>query len=114
MIIDIDPIACPRPRVTKFGTYYPKKYKAFLTHLRIKLNKLPVCNSLNVIFVLKRPQRLSKKLNYRIAHDKKPDLDNLIKSVCDALPFDDKLISKIPAEKYYASPGESAKIIIKT
>ena len=70
-------------------------------------------------FVMTRPQRLMRKKdeNCRVIHDRKPDLDNLQKSVLDALTksailLDDSLVCSCTAEKYYADKTEPAHIEI--
>ena len=52
------------------------------------------------------------KKGERIPHTKKPDLDNLVKGLLDALPWDDKLIHSIRAYKVYAATGENPSICI--
>jgi Holliday junction resolvase RusA-like endonuclease len=108
--LPIEPTACPRPKVTKYGTYYPKKYKDFLRKAKFALAGIQPCNELQICFVIKRPKAMKK--GGRIAHTKKPDLDNLIKSVLDALPFDDKIVHSIRAFKVYAAHDEYPSIII--
>ena len=110
--LPIEPTACPRPKVTKYGTYYPKKYKDFLRKARFALADMQPCNELQICFVIKRPKNMKK--GGRIAHTKKPDLDNLIKSILDALPFDDKIVHSIRAFKVYAAHDEHPAIVITT
>ena len=106
MIIDIKPIACPRPRVTRQGrVYYPMNYKVWIKDMSIPDGALHV----DLTFIVKRPQRLRK--GERIIHSKRPDLDNMIKSVLDALPIpDDAVVCSITARKYYGATGEDPKI----
>ena len=40
IIINKEPIACPRPRVSKFGVYYPKKYQDYKDYLKYYLTSL--------------------------------------------------------------------------
>lgn len=54
----------------------------------------------------------------RIAHDVKPDLDNVIKAVLDAAEkaqifTDDKQISTITASKFYAALGEPTHVELR-
>ena len=76
----------------------------------------PLCVDLN--FALPIPASTSKKLAKTLLntpHQKKPDLDNLIKSVTDGLNgiayFDDSQIAELRARKIYsANPGVSVDI----
>ena len=108
MIIPIAPVATPRPRVSKFGTYYPPKYKKYKRELSILLANVEPGNVIEIKFFFKRPKRL--KVGFRCPHDVKPDIDNLIKGVLDCLPFDDKAIFSVNAEKYYCTSGEDPHI----
>lgn len=108
--LPLEPTPCPRPKVTKYGTYYPKKYKDFLRKARFSLAALEPCNDLQICFVIKRPKAMKK--GGRTAHTKKPDLDNLVKSILDALPFDDKIVHSIRAFKVYAAHDEQPSIVI--
>lgn len=38
-------------------------------------------------------------------HQQKPDIDNLVKSVLDALLIEDKNVYRVLAEKYWAEEG---------
>lgn len=92
------PIAQGRPRFkavrmgqfTKVSVYDPKRSEEWKEHVRKWVwrvrpfmpaqHGIAVCMTLR--FVLPRPQRLPKKVRH---HVKKPDLDNLVKAVKDAL-----------------------------
>lgn len=71
---------------------------------------------LTLVFVLPRPQRLiwKKRDMPRCRHTAKPDLDNLVKSVKDALSKlvwrDDSLICSLIASKYHASGDEQPHV----
>lgn len=115
MIVQIDPIACPRPRVTRQGrTYYPKKYKDWVKVMTKRLSDLSIPEGglhVDLVFVVKRPKSLKK--GDRILHTKRPDLDNMIKAVLDALPIkDDAVFCSISAKKYYAAFEELPQIEI--
>ncbi|CAB4140187.1 Rus Holliday junction resolvase [uncultured Caudovirales phage] len=80
----IDPMPCPRPRVGRFGAYYPSKYtkwrKAFHLELaRVAGEVKPTSRAIwvDVCCVVQRPK--TTKLAYP-----KPDLDNYLKAVLDA------------------------------
>jgi Holliday junction resolvase RusA-like endonuclease len=46
-------------------------------------------------------------------HRVRPDLDNCVKSVMDALFALDSTVYKITAQKMYASPGEEPRTVVK-
>ena len=109
MIIEIAPVACPRPRVTRSGrVYYPVKYRNWVKEMKERLSDVYVPDGpimVEITFVIHRPKRLGA--GQREYHDKRPDLDNLVKSVLDALPIaDDARVVKIVADKFYASSDE--------
>ena len=116
MIIYRQPVATPRPRVTRFGkVYYTKNYKEYLKVLREDLKHYEIPDgalSVSIRFVLKRPQRLRK--GDRVIHDRRPDLDNLVKGVLDALPIDDDArVVQLSAIKWYASSEEAPNILLE-
>ena len=119
---DIIPVACGRPRVTKFGTFNPKKttnYKQQLLeilHLQLMDGKIrqeidkiyDKSLALTATFGMPIPGRLIKKNSqpWKTAlPTKKPDLDNCIKSVQDILTGvvykDDSQITHIAIRKIY-------------
>lgn len=59
-----------------------------------------------VVAVFARPQRI--KADGRTPHDKRPDLDNVLKSAIDGLAchFDDGQVVEVRAWKFYAARGE--------
>tara|TARA_R100000329_G_scaffold147951_1_gene136155 strand:- start:276 stop:629 length:354 start_codon:yes stop_codon:yes gene_type:complete len=106
--MEIEPKSCPRPRVGKFGVFYPKSYTQWRDRAKSLLPNMQPPKELTVIFVFKRPKRLKK--GARVLHDKRPDIDNLIKAVFDLFPFDDCKISKFCAEKWYGADDEAPRI----
>ena len=122
--VRLDPVACPRPRVTSNGfVYYPAKYTQFKNRLKEELIKLEIEPmpegkplSLKVRFSMPKPKR-GKYIGY---HYKKPDLDNLIKSLCDGLESagilkNDSQIAHIEAYKSYSnSPNIIFQLSIKS
>ncbi len=119
-----------RPRFAKKGrfitTYTPKETKdyekgiknAVLRAIEGKDNNLYYKKLKMVIKVIYEPiKSISKKKRSELIgtyYDKKPDIDNIIKSIMDALNKvvyeDDKQIVQLIAEKFY---GEQDKIIIE-
>lgn len=71
----------------------------------------PHCpQGLEIRFIFKRPKRLGK--GPRVRHDKRPDLDNLLKAVFDLFEFDDGKITSISSSKWYAASGEDEHILL--
>ena len=74
--------------------------------------------SIMVIFVFRRPKRLMRLKDPEglIAHDRKPDCDNCLKSTIDGLcawfEHGDQQIHQIHAMKYYAERGGRPRIEI--
>ncbi len=122
-IIPGQPVGKARPRVTKWGTYTPKKSKEYEKKVIACFYDAGGSNlgdeavieiDIKAIFAI--PKNTSKKkkalmLEGEIRPCKKPDFDNIAKSVCDALNShayeDDKQIIKAAVEKAY---GEEPRV----
>lgn len=118
------PKAQPRPRMTVHGHVYnpgsADEWKeqvkaAFLPRIRQPISG-PVF--LQVCFFLPRPKRL--KGDIPVPHISKPDTDNLLKAVMDAMTDvgvwkDDALVFRTEAGKWYAAEKKTgAQIIVET
>lgn len=98
-----------KPRMTQRDRWKQRpvivRYHAFCDELR--LNKPPqLGNIVRLTFYLPMPPSWSaKKKAAHIGHphQQKPDIDNLSKSVLDALCPDDSYIYSLHAEKYWAA-----------
>ena len=112
-----EPVAKARPRVTKFGAYTPEKTKNYETLVKelfiIEHGQVLLEGELhiNIKAYFKIPNSTSKKkkalmLDKSIRPTKKPDVDNIMKCVTDALNEiayqDDKQIVSAGIEKYYS------------
>ena len=120
-----NPVSCPRARVTRWGTFYPKKYKNakqdYSIQIRNQLNKYGFlqfsgCVQLHVEFVHKRPKAL--KGESRHYKHTRPDVDNLVKSVFDALTAsgaikDDSQVVLLTAVDLYGRRDEDPHILIE-
>ena len=118
LIIDGEPVPAARPRVTRWGTYTPPKYKAFKSKVEL-CYKLKYGNKqlfdrgiplvAHIHFYRPIQKGLSKKEHARRANHEvkpaiKPDLDNYEKAIYDGLKkawFDDGQIVKHETEKDY-------------
>lgn len=103
------PIPKGRPRFGNGRAYTPKRTKDYENALKALIKEQditgPIEVSINAIFP--RPQRLNpmKYPDGLILHTKRPDLDNIVKAVLDALNKtlqDDAQVCVIHAYKYYA------------
>ena len=120
------PVAKARPRVTRFGTYTPEKTKDYeqLVQLSYKSKHKgqaiegPI--KITITFFMYIPKntskvRTEKKQRREILPTKKPDWDNMAKSITDALNGlaykDDNQIVEAHVYKFY-SEDPRAEIII--
>lgn len=125
-IFDGDPVAKPRQtRSDKWKKRVPvEKYRGFADLLRLqlnvqgwqKINPKPV--ALELHFYISPPKKLEKQVRESeqtgslIYHNQKPDIDNLIKSVLDALYEEDKTVHTITAKKFYRiKPGIRIQVL---
>ena len=125
-IINGIPKPLKRHRHTRHGrTYDPsKKDKQDLLYQVMRFApKQPLTAPLRIIIVFYMPRPKSHwrtgkfkhllKPNIPIQHKTTPDLDNLVKMVCDSLNGvfykDDSQISQLKAEKLYTDVGERAR-----
>jgi Holliday junction resolvase RusA-like endonuclease len=112
--IDIKP--CAKPRATQRDKWNPsdatKRYRVFADELRLKAKvaKLKPSGAMCVDFFFSMPKSWSKKKKGEMLgkpHQQRPDLDNLIKAVKDALyngnlfEPDDSTIWNVVARKYW-------------
>ena len=125
IIISKDPVACPRPRVTRFGVYYPKKYQEYKNYLELYLKSLNIKKLeekalyLNIVFNIQIPNSLSKKKKLELNGTyviKKPDIDNYLKSIMDGMNGiiykDDNQIASINIIKKYVLDNPNSTIEI--
>lgn len=125
------PIAQPRGRATVIHgharVYEPKKHPvaAFKATVRLAAKvayegpPLHEPLSVSLTFVMPRPSSLvwKKREMPRLPHAKKPDADNLTKSVFDALNgllwVDDSQVCALSVEKWIASGDEQPHVLVE-
>ena len=124
LYIEGQPIAAPRPRVTRAGrAYMPKTYtdykKSAITQLRNQYKDKPLDNPvyMYVEFIFKRLSKTPKRQVDRVYKLKKPDIDNCLKSTLDSLVdagvlLDDNIVVSINAVKYIAAIDERPHVTI--
>lgn len=108
MVINIKPV--PKPRMTRSDAWKKRKvvtnywkYKEELQRLTIGF-ELP--KSFKIVFGIKPPSTISnsKRLNMiGTPHQKRPDLDNLLKAFLDCLAIEDKSYWHVDARKIWAA-----------
>lgn len=121
------PVAKGRPKVTKWGAYTPEKtvnyenlVKWSYIETHSKKNVLEEDLSVDITLYFQIPKSTSKKnkelmLLGKIRPSKKPDIDNCIKSITDALNTiaykDDNQIIEVHAYKYYSDEPRAEVIL---
>lgn len=108
-LTDIEPIPCPRPRISRFGAYYPATYRIWKKKadavVRGAVGGIPDHRPLDfpldvwLLFAVRKP----KKTKLLVP---KPDIDNYMKAIFDACNGivwqDDSLVVKVTASKMWA------------
>lgn len=114
-VYNINP--CPKPRMTqrnKFKISEPQaRYNAFKDMIRLNRVTIPE-SGFHVIFVIPVPHSISKKKKLeRInkPHTQRPDVDNYLKALFDAVHKEDSHIWDERASKIW---GRTGKIIVIT
>jgi Holliday junction resolvase RusA-like endonuclease len=111
--IPLDPVPCPRPRISKFGAYYPAKYRKWKAQFAQVIRKAwrdePINGvlSIGIEIVCKRPAKT--KLS-----TPRPDVDNYAKAVldgCNGIVWgDDTQVIHLRITKRWAPKSEPGKI----
>lgn len=129
-VIPGDPIGKGRPRFTAGGAYTPAKTRAWerdaatLASVAARRVGWSVERNEPLVVVVRavksRPQRLSRRTDPdgRLVRTSKPDCDNVVKAVLDALQLagvlaDDAQVHRLEAESWYAARGEEACVEVE-
>lgn len=114
LVIGLDPVPAARPRVSKWGTYYPATYKNWKKDALgfLPQDLAPLKGPLAVILevICKRPKKPTSTVP-------SGDVDNYAKAALDAvndakLWGDDKQVVALTVSKRYAEPGEQPRTLI--
>lgn len=104
----ITPVA--KPRMTRRDKWAQRpcvlRYRQFCDEVR--LHGIDLGETVSVVFWLPMPKSWSKKRKQEMdgkPHQQKPDCDNLVKAICDAVFQDDSHVWQIRAEKRWAYEG---------
>lgn len=108
-VYNITPLGKPRQTRADKWKKRPEvlRYRAFCDEVRLHKITLPA-SGYHVIFVLPMPQSWSKKKRAEMdgkPHQQKPDIDNLTKSLLDALFDDDSHIWDVRTSKVWGTAG---------
>jgi Holliday junction resolvase RusA-like endonuclease len=121
---EINPTPASRPRVTRWGTFYGKKYKGFkkdMDELLLDIDKewlegLIFADMTFFVAIPKSWSKKKKKLKSGQWCDNNADLDNYEKAILDSLSgayfHDDRQIVQQQSKKIWADTG-SIKIILE-
>ena len=114
MIFNIAPVPAARPRVTRWSTFFPKKYTQFRKEFALILDELDVELAHGLLyakldFFMQIPKswsnkkKLAKEGKYA---DNNVDVDNLVKACldsCEGVFYEnDKQVAMIRARKFYS------------
>jgi Holliday junction resolvase RusA-like endonuclease len=114
---DINPVPASRPRVSRWSTYYPKKYTKFKKDMEALTSEIETTPSEKLVsveleFRIMMPKSFSKKKRQGLNNtycSNNSDIDNYIKAILDSLNgvfyIDDKQVVEIFARKIYGDEG---------
>lgn len=117
IVFPIAPMVASRARVTRYATYFPKRYTAFRKEFAELLEQYKATPTDALIYVkldfyVQLPKTMSKKKKAEKEGkhcDNNADLDNYVKATLDSLEGkyynNDKQIVMIRARKYWSNDG---------
>lgn len=107
--------AVPKPRQTRSDKWQKRpavmRYRAYADELRLRNVSMPESGA-HVVFILPMPQSwkpIKRAMMDGRPHQQKPDSDNLLKALMDALKKEDAGVWDVRVSKYW---GETGKIYI--
>ena len=113
----INPVPASRPRVSRWSTYYPKKYTKFKKDMEALTSEMETTPSEKLVsveleFGIMIPKSWSKKKREELNNtycSNNSDIDNYIKAILDSLNgvvyVDDKQVVELFAKKIYSEEG---------
>ena len=114
---NINPVPASRPRVSRWSTYYPKKYTKFKKDMEALTSEMETTPSEKLVsveleFGIMIPKSWSKKKRKELNNtycSNNSDIDNYIKAILDSLNgivyVDDKQVVELFAKKIYSEEG---------
>ena len=117
-VIPIEPFGKARPRVTRGNTYMPHEYTRARDTLRLMFGAVTVAPPwvLKVTAVRAMPASWSKRRRGEMAGTwcvSKPDADNIVGAVMDALFEDDAAVVEVACRKVWG-PSPELRIEVRT
>ena len=107
----------PKPRQTRSDKWKKRpcvmRYRAFADECRAKNVQVESCGSM-IVFGMPMPKSWSKKKKAEMKgmpHQQKPDIDNLLKALLDAVHKDDAHIYSISVRKVWSSDDGYISIV---
>jgi len=91
-------LPAPRPRLSKHGAYLPAQYRKYRESLATELAKHIPSDRRNYAI------RITVYRDYDVCDKRYGDVDNLAKTIMDALPFDDARVVAISITKRTGKP----------
>lgn len=115
--IEVPMLPVPKPRQTRADKWKRRsvvlRYRAFADEIRLRKVGVPEAGT-HVIFIIPMPQSWSKKRKSSMhgqPHRQKPDSDNLLKALMDAVHAEDAGVWDVRVTKLW---GVTGKIFIGT
>ena len=110
-VIPLEPFGKARPRVTRGNTYMPHEYIRARDSLRLLFGPVTVAPpwALHVTAVRAMPASWSKRRRAEMAGAwcvSKPDADNIVGAVMDALFEDDAAVVEVACRKVWGATAE--------
>ena len=111
---EVDPCPASRPRVSRWSTYYPKRYTKFKNNMKALTSEMETIPSEKLIsvdieFNVRIPKSWSKKKSKEKNGqycDNSCDIDNYLKAILDSLNgvlfVDDRQVVEVYARKRYS------------
>jgi Holliday junction resolvase RusA-like endonuclease len=118
IVLALDPVPAARPRVGKFGTYYPKTYSRFKLQADELLAPLAEGRTPSTELFYVNVEFIGEKPKSTILPAPKGDIDNYVKAALDAVTkaqcmwSDDRQVVGLHAVKRWAREGEENRIVI--
>ena len=113
--IPVQPMSAPRLTHQRRHTARAKRYYAYKKTLKMfcKVNSFVLSEKVKITFYMQIPKSITKKEKAKRLgnpHTQRPDLDNLVKGVWDALAEEDGYIHTLQCSKLWSKTG---KIVIE-
>lgn len=103
----------PKPRMTQSDRWKQRpcvlRYREFCDYVRFWKKDVEIPGCIDITFYVAMPKSWSATKKAKMdgkPHQQRPDLDNYIKAICDALFDEDKYVWSIRAAKLWCAQGD--------